>query len=91
MISRKCVEELIEIFDLVDTWRCNNPDTRNYTWINSKRPLQMARLDFFLVTKDLHAKVTRWYNNHGFRSDHSFIGLDIDMGESSRGKGFLEV
>ena len=86
--SRKMVEELIEIFDLSDTWRCSNSDATRYTWISSKRPIQMARLDFFLVTSDFHAKINKYIMNHGFRTDHSFIGIEINLVEISRGKGF---
>ena len=86
--ARRKVEELIDIFDLVDTWRSSNPQVRKYSWTSSKRPVQMSRLDFFLVTTDIHAKVTNHILQHGYRSDHSFIGIEINVEETARGKGF---
>ena len=86
--ARKKVIELCETCDLVDTWRCSNPNSKKYTWISGKRPLKMSRLDFFLVTPDIHATICKHYISFGYRTDHSFIGIEIDQQEIERNPGF---
>ena len=48
----------------------------------------MARLDFFLVSPDIHAKVVANKISYGYRSDHSLVSLEIEWTEVTRGKGF---
>ena len=48
----------------------------------------MARLDFFLMSTDIHAKVVKCTNSFGYRSDHSFIGIELDIREIGHGQGF---
>ena len=86
--SKRIVLETMEVLDLIDPWRISNSQVSKYTWVSSKRPIQMARLDFFLVTTDIHAKIVKHYMSHGYRTDHSFIGIEINLDEISRGKGF---
>ena len=45
----------------------------------------MARLDFFLVSTDIHAKIIKCFTSFGYRTDHSFIGVELNIDES---KGF---
>ena len=86
--AREKVEEIIRVFELTDTWRSQYPDLKRYTWTSAKKPIQMSRLDFFLVTADIHAKVIKHFITHRYRSDHSFIGIEIDLTEITRGRGF---
>ena len=48
----------------------------------------MARLDIYLVTPDIHAKISRHFNSFGYRSDHSFIGIELNVENIQHGKGF---
>ena len=48
----------------------------------------MARHNFFLVTPDMHAKVSKHINRFGYRSNHSLTGLELDVINTERGKGF---
>ena len=86
--SRKMVKQLMCVLDLVDTWRSSNPRTKKYTWISGTKPVKMARLDFFLVTTDIHARTAKTFMSFGYRTDHSFIGVEINIEDTSRGKGF---
>lgn len=52
-------EELIQALDLYDTWRCSNPNDRKYTFTFCKRQIKLSRLDFVLVTSDIHAKIVK--------------------------------
>ena len=86
--SRKAVEEIMSILDLTDTWRSSNPLSKKYTWVSSTKPAKMARLDFFLVSPDIHAKTVKHFLSFGYRTDHSFTGIEINISDSDRGKGF---
>ena len=74
--------------DLIDTWRTQNPAAKEFSWVSRKRLIKMARLDFFLVSPDIHAKVVVNKICYGYRSDHSFVSLEIEWTEVTRGKGF---
>ena len=37
---------------------------------------------------DIHAKIMKHFVSFGYRTDHSFIGVEINLEESNRGKGF---
>ena len=53
--TRKAIFQLKTImlnFELVDIWRVRDPTVRQSTW-RRKTPLQMSRLDFFLISNDL--------------------------------------
>ena len=86
--SSKVVQEIMCVLDITDTWRSSNPEAKKYTWISGTRPVKMARLDFFLVFVDIHAKIMKHFVSFGYRTDHSFIGVEINLEESNRGKGF---
>ena len=68
--SRKVVTETMCILDLVDTWRSSNPVSKKYTWVSGTKPAKMARLDFFLVSTDIHAKTLKHFMSFGYRTDH---------------------
>ena len=86
--ARKKVQELMETLDLVDTWRCSHPNDKNFSWFSTDKPFKMSRLDFFLVSPYIHAKILRHDISFGYRSDHSFLGITVGMQEMERGKGF---
>ena len=48
----------------------------------------MSRLDFFLVSPDIHVKILKHDISFGYRSDHSFLGIIVGMQEVERGKEF---
>ena len=74
--------------DLEDVWRINNEKFKRYTWFSSKSPRQMARLDFFLTTPDIHSKLKNTSISHGYRTDHSALTLELNLLEAKCGKGF---
>ena len=74
--------------DLEDVWRINNEKLKRYTWFSSKTPRQMARLDFFLTTPDIHSKLKNTSISHGYRTDHSALILELNLLEAKHGKGF---
>ena len=46
----------------------------------------MVRLDFFLVSTDIHARTVKPFMSFGYRTDHSFIGVEINIEDTNRGK-----
>ena len=85
--SRMSICDLINSFDLTDIWRHQHANIRNYTWKSSTKPPIMCRLDYFLISKSLSARINKSDISHGFRSDHSLISLSIKP-QISRGPGF---
>ena len=86
--ASKEVLGMMQNLDLIDTWRAQNPAAKKFTWVSGKKTIKMARLDFFLVSSDIHAKVVANKIRYGYRSDHSFVSLEIEWTEVTRGKGF---
>ena len=88
--ARREILDMIEATDLVDTWRSENNTAKKFTWVSGKRPVKMARLDFFLVTPDIHANMNKHILSFGYRSDHSLVGIELNIENSERGKGFWQ-
>ena len=86
--AKNKVLEMQSALDLEDIWRINNKNLKKYTWFSSKQPKQMARLDFFLTTPDIHSQLKKQEISHGYRTDHSLLSLEITIGNLKRGKGF---
>ena len=89
--AKKKVVELIELFELIDPWRCSYPAARKYSWRSAKKPFQLSRLDFFIVSVDVYAKILKQNYKPGYRTDHSLVFIEIDLAKSVRGKGFWKL
>lgn len=83
--ARQLVLDEIEIRNLKDSFRILSPLQRRYTWRRTN-PLQQARLDFFLVTDDIHQQVNKCKIGISYRSDHSMVTLEIDFFNIKKGK-----
>ncbi|TRY55366.1 hypothetical protein DNTS_019038, partial [Danionella cerebrum] len=53
------ITKFIANWDLIDFWRSNNSDSRQYTWFNSANNGQCSRLDYWLLSTNLISKVSR--------------------------------
>jgi len=89
--SRQSVGQMIECFELVDVWRASNPEKLEFSWQSTKIRRQQARLDFFLVSKDIQAITKRCAIGDRYRSDHKLIIMEIDKQNWKRGKGFWKL
>ena len=89
--AREKVLEIISLYDLIDPWREINQDKLKYTWFSSKPPRQMTRLDFFLITPDLWPRLVKTDIMHGYHTNHSFIGMSLDVGLVKRGNGYWKM
>ena len=88
--ARTSLLEHMETFNLVDVWRCIHSNTKQYTW--RQRVTNVAcRLDVFLISVEL-ANITKTAKiSNGFRTDHSFISLEISKNVINRGPGFFKL
>lgn len=87
--SRQSILQLIVDHNLLDIWRLNNPDKRGFTWkpsnnINTKQ----SRLDYFLISENLHNFTLKSDIITGYRTDHSAIRLNLKFLESKPGRGY---
>ncbi len=88
--ARHVVLDYKEELELVDPWRGQNPEKRRYTW-RSGRPVKQARLDFFLVSPDIHGLLDECKISTGYRTDHSMVTLGLNFNEQPRGRGFWKL
>jgi hypothetical protein len=71
-----------EINYLVDIWRIFNPSEKRYSW-RQNSPTIHCRLDFFKLYL-LYYKKNIHSISYGFKSDHSFLSLEIDKQQLNR-------
>ena len=73
----------------IDIWRIRNPMEKRYSW-RQKSPNIQCRLDSFLISVGLGNITRKTDISYGFKSDHSFILLEIDKQNLKRGKEFYK-
>jgi exonuclease III len=88
--SRKIIQEETDNLDLIDIWRVLNPETEAYTWKQRKKHI-FCRLDFFLTSLNLCNTTKKAQISHGYRSDHSYISLELAQDKIERGPGFWKL
>ena len=81
------VLEMRDQLELLDPWRAKNPEGRRYTW-TKRNPMKKARLDFFLMSRELMSCLDSVNILPGYRTDHSMVTLDIRLLTFNRGRGF---
>ena len=81
---------LMDNLNVTDIWREHHSNIKNYTWKSSSKPPILCRLDYFLISKTLSARIKFSNISHGFKSDHSLISLSISP-QISRGPGFWKL
>ena len=85
--SVNIVEKIKNDYNLVNPWRVYNPNSSAYTW-HKVNPLKQARLDFFLISEELLSIVKDVKILPGYRTDHSYIELELQITKFEKGKGF---
>ena len=84
--SRTVVMNMMEEYNLVDTFRYFNPEIKRFTW-RRQNPLKQARLDDLIASSSFTDLVNKTDIIPGYRSDHSILQLDILLNKFYRGKG----
>ena len=70
---------------LIDIWREHNPSKIRYSWRQSK-PYLMSHIDFALVDQSLCPWVSQTDILPGYKSDHSYIFMEIHNHNAKRGQ-----
>ena len=85
----KEIEQLCNMYNLVDIWRHINPHLESYTWRNKSYKIQ-CRLDFFLASEELCNLEASCKIFHAPETDHSAISLHFQAKakKQHRGPGF---
>ena len=53
-----------------------------------KEAFKNSKPRMFLVTYNLHAKINKYISSFGYRSDHSLIGIEIEVNSTECGNFF---
>ena len=88
--SRKVINQLLEQEILIDSYRHLHPDKRSYTF-RTKNGKKRGRLDYGLISPSLIPSLKNvTHIAHNFdNTDHSTIALEIDITNSTKGKGLF--
>ena len=89
--SCKLLKEIMDNLNLVDIWRVQHPDTKQYTWRRRNPNAIHCRLDMFLVSDTLQGCVDKSTITSSYRSDHSLIAIQCILSEISRGPGYWKL
>merc|ERR1711963_435904 len=73
--------------ELSDVFREINQEVRRFTW-RRLNPYQQSRLDFFLVSDNLLSYVKESDILVGYRTDHSFISLELEFQNTERNRTY---
>ena len=85
--ARNEVFKLILNYNLMDCWRENHLENKEYTWFR-KNPVKKARLDFFLISESLFTEVSDTKILPGYRTDHSLIYTSFEFGKFKKGTSY---
>ena len=77
-------------YSLLDVWREINMEKRESIWFR-KNPVKKARLDFFLVYESLLIDVDKSCIYPGYRTDHSLILVQLQLGKFQKGKSYWKM
>ena len=84
--SVKAITRMCNEYNLVDSWRINNPDKKQYTWLQGISNKQ-SRLDYFLITEELLSVTNKNKIETKYRSDHAPVSIQIEINNHIRGPG----
>lgn len=85
--ARDKLFNIMSEYNLMDCWRENNIEKREYTWFR-QNPIKKARLDFFLISNNLYTDVDSTSILPGYRTDHSLIYMSLEFGKFKKGLSY---
>ena len=83
--SRTVVMNMMEEYNLVDTFRYFSPEIKRLT-CRRQNPLKQARLDYLIASSSFTDLVNKIDIIPGYRSDHSILQIDILLNKFYIGK-----
>lgn len=78
----------LEKHDVVDTWRCQHPASKGFTW---SRAGQLARLDYIFSPDSFPGHVRASSPRSCLFSDHRMVSLTVHPSSLPRGRGFWRL
>jgi len=85
--AREQLMNLMLSKNLIDCWRENHIENKEYTWFR-RNPIKKARLDFFLISENLFTDVETSKILPGYRTDHSLIYVSFEFGKFKKGNSY---
>ena len=89
--AKDVVNELIEEFCLVDVWRIQNKQKKEYSWFKSGRIQKASRIDFALVSGGLDQQISSCMYIPNIKSDHRALYLLVEISQATRGTGYWKM
>ena len=86
--ARDELENVMEEFSLVDIWRIQNSDRKEYSWHKKGEITKASRIDFALVSAGLDQGVKTVTYLSSIKTDHRGIYMSIQLSDYERGRGF---
>ena len=88
--SRETLQLYMEEAEILDIWRQQHPNEKKYTWHRNKPPV-FCRLDMILTSFDMVGYIDKSDILPSFKSDHSFVTLEMDLHKEDRGRGLWKL
>ena len=89
--SRQLVLNWMEHTNMVDIWRLQHQDRRQYTYHTEYPGKISSRLDFFLTSGGIAPLVHRSSITHGYLTDHESIRIVLQIKVEPRGPGLWKL
>ena len=85
------MDKIRELFDLVDIWRVQHPEKRQFTWHSNQLPRTFTRLDRFYISDNLLSSIDSSKITPGLCTDHSAIVFYLKCNAAILGRGFWKL
>ena len=87
--ARDLVLDIMDEYCLHDSWRVQNGDKREFSWIKrGSYPVKASRIDFALVSGGLDQKIGLIMYIASVYTDHRALYICVDVDPFERGKGY---
>ena len=91
-VEEQQLKHISNVLDLVDIWRCFNPEAKRFTW-RRRKPDIHCRLHVFLTSSSLSTTIANADILPGYKTDHSLISIHLANNASNCAytKGLLSI
>ena len=86
----KEMTSMCNTLNLVDPWRVNNPNKKQFTWSQGISNKQ-SRQDYFLCNDELLSITSKYNILPKYRSDHAPITCNLQISYNERGPGVWKI
>ena len=89
--SSTVLNDILQEYNMIDVWRCQNPQVKRYSWFQNCDHKRASRIDYALVSAGLNGLIHDTFYLVGIQTDHSayFIGMNTEV--QSRGPSFWKM